>query len=111
MSLLNEMADEDLDHFRPGILWAIGRLGPIATGTLDEILPAIEASLDQSDPQARGMAVWCLGQIGSTDLLDSRCDLLDDDGPASLYENSELTHTTVGDIASRLLDATELSVP
>lgn len=102
-TLINEMADEDLEHFRPGILWAIGRLGPIAAGTIDEVLPAIEASLDQSDPQARGMAVWCLGQIGRAGLLETRSDLLEDSGPVAFYENGELTQTTVRELTMRAL--------
>ena len=97
------MADEDLEHFRPGILWAIGRLGPIAASTIDEVLPAIEDSLDQPDPQARGMAVWCLGQVGRADLLEARADLLEDAGPLAFYENGELTHTTVGELAMRAI--------
>jgi len=95
------MADEDLDHFRPGILWAIGRLGPLAAGTIDAVLPAIEASLDQADPQARGMAVWCLEQIGRADLLEARTDLLEDAGPVALYEHGELTETTVRELLMR----------
>jgi len=100
-TLINEMADEDLDHFRPGILWAIGRLGPIVAGTIDDVLPAIEASLDQADPQARGMAIWCLGQIGRADLLEARADLLDDHAPVSMYQDSVLIETTVGDLVAR----------
>ena len=100
-TLINEMADEDLDHFRPGILWAIGRLGPLAAGTIDAVLPAIEASLDQADPQARGMAVWCLEQIGRADLLEARTDLLEDAGPVALYEHGELTETTVRELLMR----------
>jgi len=102
-TLINEMADEDLDHFRPGILWAIGRLGSLAAGTIDEVLPAIEASLDQSDPQARGMAVWCLGQIGRADLLEGRAELLDDSAPVTLYEDSALTQTTVRELMARVM--------
>jgi len=59
VSLLDEMADEDLDHFRSGILWAIGRLGPIANERIEGVLSKIEACLDHADPQVRGMAVWC----------------------------------------------------
>ena len=102
-TLINEMADEDLEHFRPGILWAIGRLGPLAADTIDAVLPAIVASLDQIDPQARGMAVWCLGQIGRVDLLDARTDLLEDAGPVVFYEHGELAETTVRELAMRAM--------
>jgi len=105
VTLLNEMADEDLDHFRPGILWAIGRLGPIATDAIDAALPAIKAALDSPDPQARGMAAWCLGQIERADLLEGRTDLLDDPGTLDFYENSELRRTTVRDLVVRALGA------
>ena len=102
-TLINEMADEDLDNFRPGILWAIGRLGPLAAGTIDEVLSAIEASLDQPDPQARGMAVWCLGQIGRADLLEGHAELFDDSAPVTLYEDSALTQTTVRELMARVM--------
>ena len=104
LTLLNEMADEDLDHFREKILWGIGRLGPLALPHLDEVLPAIEASLDQSNPQARGMAVWCLGRVGHAELLSARTDLLDDDRPVELYENGLLTRTSVRELAARARD-------
>jgi hypothetical protein len=100
-TLINEMADEDLDHFRPGVLWAIGRLGPIASGTLSDVLPAIEASLESPDPQARGMAVWCLQQVDRAHLIDGRPDLAADSGAVSLYEDGALTQTTVGDLVAR----------
>ena len=72
VSLIQEMAVEDLDHFRAGILWAIGRLGPVAEKPLDAVLGTIEACLDHSDPQVRGMAVWCLGQCGRPERLAQR---------------------------------------
>ena len=105
LSLLNEMADEELDHFRPEILWGIGRLGPKAEPELDLVLEAIEASLDQRDPQARGMAAWCLGRIGRAELLAERTDLLDDGEPVELYENGSITRTSVSELVKRALGA------
>ena len=105
LSLLNEMADEDLDHFRPKILWGIGRLGPMAESELNMVLPAIEASLDHGDPQHRGMAVWCLGQVGRNELLAGRANLLDDNEPVEIYENGSLTRTNVRDLFLQARDA------
>jgi len=104
LSLLNEMADEDLEHFRPKILWGIGRLGPLAHAELAAVLPAIEASLDQGDAQARGMAAWCLGQVGHAELLAQRTDLLDDNEAVELYENGSLTRTNVRELVLRARD-------
>lgn len=101
LSLLNEMADEDLDHFRDKILWGIGRLGQLARAELDRVLPAIEASLDERDPQVRGLAAWCLGQLGESELLSERTDLLNDAEPVELYENGEISRTSVRELVAR----------
>jgi|APSaa5957512622_1039677.scaffolds.fasta_scaffold04459_6 hypothetical protein len=94
--LLLEMAEEDLGHFRAGILWAIGRLGENADDYVPEVLPAITAALNHADSQVRGMAVWCLTRLGRTELLADHSDLLGDDGPVDLYEDGVLTRTSVG---------------
>ena len=99
--LLLEMAEEDLRHFRPGILWAIGRLGENGETYVPEVLPAIVAALDHADSQVRGMSVWCLDRLGRTELLAGRSDLLGDDGPVDLYEDGVLTRTSVGQLSQR----------
>jgi hypothetical protein len=103
VSLLTEMAEEDLDHFRPGILWAIGRLAAAASGEAQSVMPSIVASLADPTPQARGMAVWCLWQIGRRDDLASRPGLLEDEGAFDLYENRRLVRSTVCDLTKRVL--------
>ncbi len=103
VSLIREMANEDLIHFRAGILWAIGRLGPICADQLDEVLPTIVACLDHPDPQVRGMAVWCLGQCGQAERLEDRDNLLADEAPVDLYEDGHLGRTTVGRLVRRAL--------
>ena len=42
VSLIEEMAEEDLSHFRPGILWAIGRLGHLAESDVDAAFDTIQ---------------------------------------------------------------------
>ena len=103
VSLICEMAEEDLLHFRTGILWAIGRLGSVAQRELDAVLPTIEACLDHADPGVRGMAVWCLGQVGQSRLLADRPDLLVDESPLSLFENGLLSQTSVNHLAQQVL--------
>jgi hypothetical protein len=101
VSLLREMAEEDLERFRPGVLWGIGRLAGVAGDHIAEVLPAITAALDDSDPQSRGMAVWCLEQVGRTDLLAGRPDLSGDEGPVDLYDHGRLERTSVGRLTRR----------
>ncbi len=104
MNLLVEMAEEDLGHFRPSVLWAIGRLGPVAADHLDDILTEVVAALDHPDPQVRGLAAWALGETGRGDILKERPDLLDDDAPFPLFEDGTLTETSPAAVARRALD-------
>jgi hypothetical protein len=97
--LLADMAEEDLGHFRNGILWAIGRLASVARDEIDEVITLVAASLDNRDAQVRGMTVWCLNQLGRRDLFANRSDLLSDDGPVEVYQDGRLEHTTVSALA------------
>jgi hypothetical protein len=99
--LIEQTAEEDLAHFRPGMLWAIGRLG--ATGAKDarDVLPTIVAALEHSDAQVRGMAVWTLDRLGRGDLIAGHDALLEDEGIVDLYEDGMLTRTTVAVLARR----------
>ena len=103
ISLILNLADEDLDHFRAGTLWAIGRLGALAGDHLRAVHQAITSALDDTDPQVRGIAVWCLGQIGQARFLATRPDLLSDRRPVDLYENGQLNRTSVCCLVRRSL--------
>ena len=100
VSLIDEMAEEDLVHFRPGILWAIGRLGYLAETEIDVALSTIIDCLDHPDCQIRGVAAWCLGQCGRGSIPAGRVDLLSDEGPVEVYEGGVLARTTVAKLVS-----------
>ena len=101
--LLRVMEEEDLVRFRAGILWAIGRLGDVAARDIDAVLPAIAECLDDSDPQVRGMAVWCLAQFRRTEPLQARRDLLADEGTVELYLDGRLVRRTVAELMCQAL--------
>ena len=103
VSLLGEMAEEDLAHFRAGVLWAIGRLDAACRDHIPDVIPEIVAALDNSDSQVRGMAVWCLSAVGQGECVSARPDLLSDDGPVELYEERRLVHATVNSLAHRVV--------
>lgn len=94
-SLILTTAEEDLAHFRSGILWAIGTLAPIVPDKADAVIPAVVACLEMDDSQVRGTAVWCLKRAGRADLLAGRDDLGCDDGPVEFYSNQRIERTTV----------------
>jgi methylated-DNA-[protein]-cysteine S-methyltransferase len=103
LHLLETLEDEDLEHFRPGALWAVGRLSQVARGDLPALLPLVVRALHEEDPQARGMAVWCLGEVGEHAALSDRPELADDVGPVRLYRKRALEETTVGALTRQLL--------
>jgi hypothetical protein len=102
--LLETLEEEDLEHFRPGTLWAIGRLIHEARDDLPTVLPLVVEALDRPEPQARGMAVWCLGQVGEARLLEGRTDLLEDEGSVHVYRDRVVEERTVGHLAREVLE-------
>ncbi len=101
LHLLVEMAEEDLAHFRVGVLWAIGRLGTLAADEVGGVLPAIVQALDHPDPQVRGMAVRALVELGRADLVEEHPGLAGDGAPVDLWEDGALVRTSVGELARR----------
>jgi HEAT repeat protein len=101
--LIPNMAAEDLEHFRAGALWAIGRLGSVAADHILAILPTVVSALNNPDPQVRGMAVWTLGQMGQGELLTPRAGLLADEGQVELYEDGLLKRSSVSQLVRRVL--------
>jgi vesicle coat complex subunit len=105
--LIETIETEDLEHFRPGTLRAIGRLADVASDDDDvpTVLAAIESALSDPNPQARGMAVWCLGQLGRTEILADEPALQTDGAAVELYENGFITSTTVAELYEQAISA------
>jgi HEAT repeat protein len=101
--LVLNMAEEDLAHFKAGTLWAIGRLGSLAADHVEEVRDVVMAALDDPDPQIRGTAAWCLGELGQTEVLADRPDLLADEAPVTFYEGESLELTSVAALVGRTL--------
>jgi len=99
VNLVLETAEEDLEHFRASMLWAVGRLGALAGDVAADIVPGAVEALGHRDPQVRGMAVWCLGRLGRTAELDAHPELQHDGGPCTLFQDGELRTLTVARIA------------
>lgn len=106
VGLIESMAEEDLEHFRARILWAIGRLSRLVGDRAQAVLPVITSALNNADPQVRGMAVWCLAELGQSSILANRPELLSDHGPVDLYQERLLESTTVASLVQRVLART-----
>ena len=103
--LITSIEEEDLEHFRVGALWAIGRLGPLAREHFESVHGPVNAALDNPDPQVRGTAAWCLGRVGEAATLAKRPDLLSDDGPVVFYTDGSLERTSVAELVRNALAA------
>ena len=104
VTLVQTIEPEDLEHFRPGTLRAIGRLADIARAEVPTVLAAVQSALDDHNSQSRGMAVWCLGQLGMTELLADKPELETDQGVVELYDDGFLEQTTVAELHQRAIN-------
>jgi hypothetical protein len=94
------------EEFSQGpMLWGLGRLGEAHPELLSEALPLITSSLGHGDPQIRALAAWCLGRVRHREAAPALQALLDDHGPARLYDRGELRQTTVAQVAREALAA------
>ncbi len=105
VNLLMETAEEDLEHFRPGMIWAVGRLGAWARPAMSDVLPSVVAALDHPDALVRAAAVWCLGRTGHVEELEARPALLEDEAPSALFHDGALHAVTVAAVAREALRA------
>lgn len=92
---LLDMEAEDAPRFRPGVLWAIGRVAPSRPNVSALALPLVLPCLGEADPQARGMALWCLQRLGFRGSIPNLADLRSDFSPVEIYEDGRLRQTTV----------------
>jgi hypothetical protein len=103
VSLL-DMEEEDAARFRPGTLWAIGRLGEVMPGRVKAATAQIIPCLEDPNPQTRGLAAWCLGQLGAGEYLAGYDALLRDESPVDFYADGQLVLQSVGQLARDALE-------
>ena len=103
LASLLDMEPEDAVRFRAGWLWAIGRVAEVRPEAMAAALPWAALCLDDTDPQVRGLAAWCLGRLGQGALLAARPDLLADDGHVTLYDAGEFHTIRVALLANAVL--------
>lgn len=97
-------------EFRPGTLWALGRIGekhPQLIRRLS-VFPLLKL-LEDEDPTVRGMAAWAVGRIGLVEGEKALQALLEDRTPLSMYspEEKSLVEITVADLAKEALQRLE----
>jgi hypothetical protein len=97
-----DLEAEDAPRFRVGTLWAIGRIAEGRPGVPALALPLILPCLADSDPQARGLALWCLGQLAHRGAVPGLAGLKRDASAVEIYQDGNLWETTVAALANTL---------
>jgi hypothetical protein len=102
LSLLDMEAQEDAVRFRPGVLWAIGRIAPLYPNVGDQALPRLIACLRQEDSRIIGMALWCLYQMKNNRSLPLTSSMLEDERCFQVYECGEIHWMRISKIVREL---------
>jgi hypothetical protein len=100
-----DMEEEDAVRFRAGTLWAIGRLAQVMPEAVKPAIARVVNCLNDPDPQTRGTAAWCLGQLRASERMAGCEALLRDPGLVNLYTDGQLISTCVGDLAQAALQS------
>jgi hypothetical protein len=90
--------------FRPGVLWAMGRIAATEPSHIKPYAPYINMYLADPITETRGYAVWCLGQIGVAVPEEHRKHLLNDASEILLLDgNGNISKKTIGEITKEAL--------
>lgn len=108
---LLDLEEEDAPRFRPGVLWAIGRIAPDRPQIPALALPMVLPCLRDPNPQARGMALWCLGRMGYPPPPSALQPLFADSAGVEIYLDGELRLASVGALAAQLVELGRGSSP
>lgn len=99
---LMDMEPEDAVRFRIGWLWAMGRLAEVRPDDSRPALPTIIACLDDPDPQARGMAIVCLGKMGHCLPSDRMASLRADQELVEVYCSPVVVTVSIRDLVDEV---------
>ncbi len=87
-------------YFRPGVLWAMGRIATIEPSHIKPYAPYINMYLADSIAETRGYAVWCLNQIGAPVPEEHLKHLLQDTAEIWLMDGQgNISKKTIAEIA------------
>ena len=86
-------------YFRPGVLWAMGRIAAREPSYIKPYVPYITMYLADSLAETRGYAVWCLNQIGAPVPEEHLQHLLQDTAKIWLMDGQgNISKKTIGQI-------------
>jgi HEAT repeat protein len=95
----------ELPQLQRGVLWGIGRIAQLhGTEMLGRpVADDIAAFLSSADQQLVGLAIWCLGLLGTATEAPRIAGFLDHSEEIQLFLNFKLQTVTLADLASESL--------
>ncbi|MBI3592653.1 MAG: HEAT repeat domain-containing protein [Nitrospirae bacterium] len=94
----------DEEMFRPGIVWAMGRIATVRPDLILFISGDLRSLIADRNPAVRGYAAWVIGIIGDSKAIEELKELLNDGSRIAFYRNGELDAKTVGEIVKEVLN-------
>jgi HEAT repeat protein len=84
--------------------WAVGKIATTKPNLVKYAYRTLSSLLGDSDPSVRGHAVWALGNLGYSDVIDELKKLQTDDQQLLLYREGELKEVTVAQLATEAVE-------
>lgn len=93
----------DEEMFRPGTVWAMGRIALCRPDLAGFILRDLQMMTADKNPTVRGYAAWVIGIMGAGEFIGDIKNLADDNSSINFYHDGDLIKKTVGEIAEEAI--------
>lgn len=97
---------KDEEMFRPGTIWAMGRIALERTDLAEFILKDLQLMTTDKNPTVRGYAALVVGIMGAGEFAEDIKNLADDNSSINFYQDGDLIKRTVGEIAEEAISRT-----
>ncbi len=95
----------ELPMLQRGVLWGVGRLCQCHRGEMidRQIAGDVAAYLNSPDPQVAGLAIWCLGMLGTQADTPKITPFLGNQTMLTLYIDDKLADVSIAELAEKAL--------
>ena len=95
----------ELPMLQRGLLWGVGKLCMVHRSEMkrQQIASDLAAYLNSPDIHVVGLAIWCLGLLGSSSKKQQITSFIDNKGKISLFIDGVIQDVTVGQLAEDAL--------
>lgn len=92
------------EMFRPGTIWAMGRIASVRPDLVKFILKDIQGMITDKNPAVRGYAAWVIGILREDGFLKDINKFTSDNSTVNFYQEGELTRKTVAEVVKEAIN-------